>query len=245
MGSAESFARLGEFRAPTARWWSSDSTAALAHFPPGFATALAAAGAARHGPDAGRTARAGALRVRHRHDAGTAGERSGGGGRRRPSRYGAVLDGVDARGARVGAERAALPRAARARAVRHGASSGPAVAGGPRRRARDAHPICGSLHRRARWRSGASHAAARSPSGCATPRWRCCRRSCCRDCGSFARGSSAAGGRASSRSTAISAPRSSRERRRSHGGSSRTPTTGTRSCRTSAARRSRRGSSSC
>ena len=41
MGSAESFARLGEFRAPTARWWSGDSTAALAHFPPGFATALA------------------------------------------------------------------------------------------------------------------------------------------------------------------------------------------------------------
>ena len=41
MGSAESFAHLGEFRAPTARWWSSDSTAALAHFPPGFATALA------------------------------------------------------------------------------------------------------------------------------------------------------------------------------------------------------------
>ena len=41
MGSAESFARDGEFRAPTARWWSSDSTAALAHFPPGFATALA------------------------------------------------------------------------------------------------------------------------------------------------------------------------------------------------------------
>jgi len=42
MGSAESFARLGEFRAPTARWWSTDSTAALAHFPPGYATALAA-----------------------------------------------------------------------------------------------------------------------------------------------------------------------------------------------------------
>ena len=41
MGSAQSFAQHGEFRAPTARWWSSDSTAALAHFPPGFATALA------------------------------------------------------------------------------------------------------------------------------------------------------------------------------------------------------------
>lgn len=41
MGSAQSLARHGEFRAPTARWWSSDSTAALAHFPPGFATALA------------------------------------------------------------------------------------------------------------------------------------------------------------------------------------------------------------
>jgi hypothetical protein len=41
MGSAQSFARHGEFRNPTARWWSGDSTAALAHFPPGFATALA------------------------------------------------------------------------------------------------------------------------------------------------------------------------------------------------------------
>lgn len=41
MGSAQSLARHGEFRAPTARWWSGDSTAALAHFPPGFATALA------------------------------------------------------------------------------------------------------------------------------------------------------------------------------------------------------------
>ena len=41
MGSAQSFAQHGEFRTPTARWWSSDSTAALAHFPPGFATALA------------------------------------------------------------------------------------------------------------------------------------------------------------------------------------------------------------
>jgi hypothetical protein len=41
MGSAQSFARHGEFRTPTARWWSTDSTAALAHFPPGFATALA------------------------------------------------------------------------------------------------------------------------------------------------------------------------------------------------------------
>jgi hypothetical protein len=41
MGSAQSFAQHGNFRTPTARWWSSDSTAALAHFPPGFATALA------------------------------------------------------------------------------------------------------------------------------------------------------------------------------------------------------------
>ena len=41
MGSAQSFAHHGEFRTPTARWWSADSTAALAHFPPGFATALA------------------------------------------------------------------------------------------------------------------------------------------------------------------------------------------------------------
>jgi hypothetical protein len=41
MGSAESLALHGEFRTPTARWWSTDSTAMLAHFPPGFATALA------------------------------------------------------------------------------------------------------------------------------------------------------------------------------------------------------------
>jgi hypothetical protein len=41
MGSAQSFAHHGEFRTPTARWWSADSTSALAHFPPGFATALA------------------------------------------------------------------------------------------------------------------------------------------------------------------------------------------------------------
>jgi len=41
MGSAQSFAQHGEFRTPTTRWWSTDSTAALAHFPPGFATALA------------------------------------------------------------------------------------------------------------------------------------------------------------------------------------------------------------
>jgi hypothetical protein len=41
MGSAQSFALHGEFRTPTARWWSTDSTAMLAHFPPGFATALA------------------------------------------------------------------------------------------------------------------------------------------------------------------------------------------------------------
>ncbi|HKH91588.1 MAG TPA: hypothetical protein VKA54_07285 [Gemmatimonadaceae bacterium] len=42
MGSAQSFAMHGEFRTPTARWWSPDSTAMLAHFPPGFAIALAA-----------------------------------------------------------------------------------------------------------------------------------------------------------------------------------------------------------
>jgi hypothetical protein len=41
MGSAQSFAMHGEFRNPTARWWNSDSTAMLAHFPPGYATALA------------------------------------------------------------------------------------------------------------------------------------------------------------------------------------------------------------
>jgi hypothetical protein len=41
LGSAESFALHGEFRTPTAHWPSSDSTSALSHFPPGFATAIA------------------------------------------------------------------------------------------------------------------------------------------------------------------------------------------------------------
>ena len=41
LGSAESFAFHGEFRTPTAHWQSSDSTSALSHFPPGFATAIA------------------------------------------------------------------------------------------------------------------------------------------------------------------------------------------------------------
>ena len=148
MGSAESFARMGEFRAPTARWWSSDSTAALAHFPPGFATALAAP--VRLGMDPMQGARL--VQALCAFVIVTtlvpARERGGGAGRRRVPRHGAVLDGLDARSARVRVERAALPGAARARAVRHGASSRPTVAGRPRRRPRDAHPLRGHLHRR-------------------------------------------------------------------------------------------------
>jgi len=41
VGSAESFARHGEFRIPTAHWPNRDSTSALLHFPPGFPTAIA------------------------------------------------------------------------------------------------------------------------------------------------------------------------------------------------------------
>jgi hypothetical protein len=41
VGSAESFALHGQFRIPTAHWQSRDSTSALAHFPPGFPTAMA------------------------------------------------------------------------------------------------------------------------------------------------------------------------------------------------------------
>jgi hypothetical protein len=41
VGSAESFALHGEFRTPTAHWDSRDSTSALSHFPPGFATVMA------------------------------------------------------------------------------------------------------------------------------------------------------------------------------------------------------------
>jgi hypothetical protein len=41
LGSGESFALHGEFRTPTAHWPSTDSTSALSHFPPGFATAIA------------------------------------------------------------------------------------------------------------------------------------------------------------------------------------------------------------
>ena len=41
VGSAESFARHGEFRIPTSHWPSRDSTSLLTHFPPGYSTALA------------------------------------------------------------------------------------------------------------------------------------------------------------------------------------------------------------
>jgi hypothetical protein len=41
MGAAESVAKRLEYRVPTAEWASADSTSPLAHFPPGFSTALA------------------------------------------------------------------------------------------------------------------------------------------------------------------------------------------------------------
>lgn len=41
MGAAESLAEHGEYRVPTAKWSSADSTSPLGHFPPGFSTALA------------------------------------------------------------------------------------------------------------------------------------------------------------------------------------------------------------
>ena len=41
VGSAESFALHGELRIPTAHWPNRDSTSALSHFPPGYATAMA------------------------------------------------------------------------------------------------------------------------------------------------------------------------------------------------------------
>jgi hypothetical protein len=41
MGAAESLAAHGDYRVPVAGWESADSTSALAHFPPGYSTALA------------------------------------------------------------------------------------------------------------------------------------------------------------------------------------------------------------
>lgn len=41
MGAARSLVVYGEYRIPSASWVSSDSTSALAHFPPGYSTALA------------------------------------------------------------------------------------------------------------------------------------------------------------------------------------------------------------
>lgn len=41
VGSAESFARHGQLRIPTAHWDSGDSTSALSHFPPGLPLAIA------------------------------------------------------------------------------------------------------------------------------------------------------------------------------------------------------------
>lgn len=41
MGAARSLVMHGEYRIPSAPWRSSDSTSALAHFPPGYSTALA------------------------------------------------------------------------------------------------------------------------------------------------------------------------------------------------------------
>src|SRR5476651_864565 len=41
MGAAESVAAHATYRIPTAEWASADSTEPLAHFPPGYSTALA------------------------------------------------------------------------------------------------------------------------------------------------------------------------------------------------------------
>jgi hypothetical protein len=41
LGNAEQLAKHGELRTPSARWSSPDSTSMLAHFPPGFAAAIA------------------------------------------------------------------------------------------------------------------------------------------------------------------------------------------------------------
>ena len=41
MGAAESLAAHGDYRIPTAKWASADSTSALAHFPPAYSTMLA------------------------------------------------------------------------------------------------------------------------------------------------------------------------------------------------------------
>lgn len=41
LGAAESLAARGEYRVPSADWASADSTSPLAHFPPGYSTALA------------------------------------------------------------------------------------------------------------------------------------------------------------------------------------------------------------
>ncbi len=41
MGAARSLVAHGDYRIPSAPWMSSDSTSALAHFPPGYSTALA------------------------------------------------------------------------------------------------------------------------------------------------------------------------------------------------------------
>jgi hypothetical protein len=41
LGAAESLAARGVYQIPSALWWSADSISALAHFPPGFSTAIA------------------------------------------------------------------------------------------------------------------------------------------------------------------------------------------------------------
>ena len=183
MGSAESFARLGEFRAPTARWWSSDSTAALAHFPPGFATALAVP--VRLGMDPMQGARL----------------------------VQALCAFVIVTTLVLLVSEAAAPVAAVLLAtalfsmasmheVHVSVLSEPlflallvlALFAMVRRRTSRGWPDSPPRWRRspatraspssAPWCCGASRVAARSPNGCATPRWRCCRRSCCRRCGS-------------------------------------------------------------
>ena len=87
LGSAESFARHGEFRAPTAHWSSRDSTSALSHFPTGIRHGHRAPGAIGDGRrcrahDSSQAIR----RVRDRHDARPARRRSDGAARRHPAR---------------------------------------------------------------------------------------------------------------------------------------------------------------
>src|SRR5690349_11862162 len=50
VGAAQSLARGNGYRVPIAAWWTADSTAPLAHFPPGYPTAIALPMMARVAP---------------------------------------------------------------------------------------------------------------------------------------------------------------------------------------------------